>query len=1043
MKKILLWDPRFPARAPDRLTLADDLASAIVRSGVGCAADPAEQGALANGAPVDASGLVLVTLQHGPTLSGLRRVWLPLAVAQVAIAAGTAAPIGAPIATSPALPTVTLSASISKAEGSSGANLYTYIVTLSAPAPAGGVLVPWSFLPGTTSADDFTGSSYPAGGNIAIAAGNSSGSFSVSVNGDAVIEGDEIFTVLISTPAGYIAGAATSATGTILNDDASTLTPYTLNSRTQSVAATAAGATMTANRLNRHNRMMNRLDAAGITGKLKGLYILGDTEAQWLINHANPSRPMTKTGSPTYTAGSGASAFSGTAYYDTGYTLAELSSATFCMGGRFSGTATASALGDMGWLDGTGGLTFLSYGTASVPVARLFGTAYTATGATAGYAGNGWIGFGRADASNARDTRNGSTVSTGANTYVASTSTGTVKVGWNGSGSASTRTISCAYLADGLSAADERELFAAVTDYLWGVIHGDVFIYPMGVGPATVNAQKVIYGLTPAGLAAAYQAKRRGLTVALVGSWNDRTIWDVGGMVSSGLNWVDVKDATRTGGIFRDMLSYANGVAGTTNANTQAAMSPEPRYWQAAVRHMLDAARTGTTNIPGLDIPIYMTGGINGVTKSGNSISSIATVDGRTFTGAMFMDATDEGDLIYYSGVPRTSGYEAKGTGAEAVGGYSTTYTDKTFGGSLRAISPYVTAGTASSGLLPDIIPVPGLASGAAEPVLQAMNYRLTFSALATRQAPIDTTAPPNFNAARYETLARACAAATASSSTVTAAALIAPQPLQSGTAIYDVNNGSSLFSTDLPQSGGAFLNAGIDYAARRAVLSDLRDYDRGYFYAIRYSGDARFAPAATAIASYGLDPLSYLDPGPFGALWWPNQGYRRDPSYRLQNTGALGSGVAILNATDLNGADGTTPRNNGTVKTGTLVNYPYDVHDRRRVDDGGVVKSQGSYNDTSSGGADQVTPVPMEVLMPDKASCPNLLCPVAPSTTGLVNSAYRMEPQRAQAGEFLAEVAYQAITNSLAVQDVDYATVRTALLSNADVVKMQLPQVN
>lgn len=119
-------------------------------------------------------------------------------------------------------PTVTLSAAISRAEGNSGANLYVYTVTRS--ATAGAVAVPWSFTAGGASADDFTGGVYPAGGNVNMADGVATGTFTVSVNGDAVVEGDETFTVLISTPPGYVAGASMSATGTILNDDVATPT---------------------------------------------------------------------------------------------------------------------------------------------------------------------------------------------------------------------------------------------------------------------------------------------------------------------------------------------------------------------------------------------------------------------------------------------------------------------------------------------------------------------------------------------------------------------------------------------------------------------------------------------------------------------------------------------------------------------------------------------------------------------------------------------------------------------------------------------------
>jgi hypothetical protein len=124
---------------------------------------------------------------------------------------------GAPAPSPTPSPTVTISAAQSKQEGNSGAVVYTYTVTRS--NTSGATSVPWSFQAGTTSADDYTGGALPAGGSVALAAGVASGTIAISVNGDAVVEGNETFTVLISTPAGYVAGAATSATGTILNDD--------------------------------------------------------------------------------------------------------------------------------------------------------------------------------------------------------------------------------------------------------------------------------------------------------------------------------------------------------------------------------------------------------------------------------------------------------------------------------------------------------------------------------------------------------------------------------------------------------------------------------------------------------------------------------------------------------------------------------------------------------------------------------------------------------------------------------------------------------
>ncbi|SEN16691.1 hypothetical protein SAMN05192583_2115 [Sphingomonas gellani] len=95
MKKILLFDNRFPDRKPHRLTVADEVASACVRAGVAAAADPAEAGALAAGGALDPGMLTEVVLQHGT--GQLARVFLPYSVVLVAAGLGLAASIGTPL----------------------------------------------------------------------------------------------------------------------------------------------------------------------------------------------------------------------------------------------------------------------------------------------------------------------------------------------------------------------------------------------------------------------------------------------------------------------------------------------------------------------------------------------------------------------------------------------------------------------------------------------------------------------------------------------------------------------------------------------------------------------------------------------------------------------------------------------------------------------------------------------------------------------------------------------------------------------------------
>ncbi|WP_156680074.1 hypothetical protein [Sphingomonas profundi] len=122
----------------------------------------------------------------------------------------------------PPAPTVTLSLSVSQAEGNSGPKLFTFTVTASQAAPAGGLVVPVAFSTGSTNAADYTGGTLPSLTSVTIAAGQTSADIVISVNGDTDVESDESFGLTISAPAGYTLLNA-SATGTIVNDDVSSV----------------------------------------------------------------------------------------------------------------------------------------------------------------------------------------------------------------------------------------------------------------------------------------------------------------------------------------------------------------------------------------------------------------------------------------------------------------------------------------------------------------------------------------------------------------------------------------------------------------------------------------------------------------------------------------------------------------------------------------------------------------------------------------------------------------------------------------------------
>ncbi len=113
--------------------------------------------------------------------------------------------------------TLTVSAPASIPEGNSGTSVATFTVSLDHPAPAGGVTFQIDTQDGTANA----GSDYVAivAQNGSIAAGQTSTTFNVTIDGDTTYEGDETFKVNLSNIVNATNTTA-SVTATITDDDA-------------------------------------------------------------------------------------------------------------------------------------------------------------------------------------------------------------------------------------------------------------------------------------------------------------------------------------------------------------------------------------------------------------------------------------------------------------------------------------------------------------------------------------------------------------------------------------------------------------------------------------------------------------------------------------------------------------------------------------------------------------------------------------------------------------------------------------------------------
>jgi uncharacterized repeat protein (TIGR01451 family) len=106
---------------------------------------------------------------------------------------------------------------VSASEGNSGTTTFTFTVTSSLPAPAGGITfdIATANSTATTANNDYVARSLTS---QTIAAGLTTYTFDVTVNGDLLVESDEAFLVNVTPVSGASAGD-TQGMGTIKNDD--------------------------------------------------------------------------------------------------------------------------------------------------------------------------------------------------------------------------------------------------------------------------------------------------------------------------------------------------------------------------------------------------------------------------------------------------------------------------------------------------------------------------------------------------------------------------------------------------------------------------------------------------------------------------------------------------------------------------------------------------------------------------------------------------------------------------------------------------------
>lgn len=189
-----------------------------------------------------------------------------------------------------------------------------------------------------------------------------------------------------------------------------------------------------------------------------------------------------------------------------------------------------------------------------------------------------------------------------------------------------------------------------------------LFVALTAAAPAETDV--LVYGGTPAGIAAAVSSARQGRSVVLADP-----LYYVGGMMAGGLTKTDIGDRDTIGGVSKEffdrVLKHYQSAYGPDSEQVKATKEGaffEPKVAAQIFRAMLDEA--------GVKVLLkheLVSAAVNGTTVSSVKLKSGETTD--TLEAKVFIDATYEGDLLAAMGVPYRVGREASSEFNESLAG--------------------------------------------------------------------------------------------------------------------------------------------------------------------------------------------------------------------------------------------------------------------------------------------------------------------------------------------------------------------------------------
>jgi hypothetical protein len=486
----------------------------------------------------------------------------------------------------------------------------------------------------------------------------------------------------------------------------------------------------------------------------------------------------------------------------------------------------------------------------------------------------------------------------------------------------------------------------------------------------------LVYGGTAGGAIAAVAAAREGMDVVLLEPRRH-----IGGMLSGGLGRTDMDRQEHViGGMARRFFVEAGRHYGEPVAWTF-----EPKVAEGILKAWLQEA----------GVEVRFEHRLDTVSKQGNRIVGIKTLNGAEFRAKVFIDSSYEGDLMARAGVSYTVGREARSEYGESLAGRKEIQPGQhQF---PAPVSPYDESG----GLLPYVVHDDDLGEvGSGDRKVQAYCFRLCLTDVEENRIPISR--PDHYDPARYELLRRYIQSLSVFKEP---RRLLGISRMPNGKT--DLNSGPAV-STNL--TGASWEYPDASYERREEIWREHLTWTQGLLY---FMGNDPSVPAdvQAEVKRWGLARDEFTD-----TVGWPHQLYVRearrmrgeyvmtqhDLQTRRTKYDSIGMGGYNMDVREVQWVAHTV--------------YRFPIPTEEVLMEGYITVPVEPYE------------IPYRSLLPRIDEAENLLVTSCVSASHMAYSSVRMEPQYMIMGHAAGLASAAAAASSVPVHKVDLARLQGRL---------------